>query len=233
MGLALNIFCSFMFYKVNAHFAPYMEWEEDFLSEMSQWLILFQLQICLLFSTGVVDPYGPMGDIFVSITASLVFAVFGTIVATMRNTIEVAMERWWFDILHFPEIFSHFIGKPGLFSFFKVEAPVVPLVDVEFTEVEAIGVEEAKNDYDDASETSVQSPPKIFTARSQAWTNNSDPLPPVLDMPEGYSHDNILAILENKKKLTSKLVSMTTPQKEESDTGGEAPKTKTSPEKWM
>ena len=81
--------------------------------------------------------------------------------------------------------------------------------------------------------TSIQSPPKIFTARSQAWTNNSDPLPPTLHMPEGYSHDNILAILEKKKKLSSKLTSMMTRNKEEPDTGEESPKTKAkaSPEK--
>ena len=83
-GIAVNIVMSFIFVKIQGTFQPYLGWEEDFLGEMAQWLILIQLQVTLLLSTEIVSPYGPIGVMFFLLSGSLFLSVVVIIGWTMR-----------------------------------------------------------------------------------------------------------------------------------------------------
>ena len=74
-GIAVNIVMSFIFVKIQGTFQPYLGWEEDFLGEMAQWLILIQLQVTLLLSTEIVSPYGPIGVMFFLLSGSVISSV--------------------------------------------------------------------------------------------------------------------------------------------------------------
>jgi hypothetical protein len=85
IGIAVNIFLSFVFIKVHTYFQPYIDDDEDFLSELSHWLILSQLQMTLLLSTGVINPTGAVGILFFAISCTLFVAVFIVIVSPAQK----------------------------------------------------------------------------------------------------------------------------------------------------
>ena len=60
-------------------------WEEDFLAEMSHWLILLQLQTTLLLATEVIKPDGPVGMVFLAVTLGLFLTVFVIVISTMKK----------------------------------------------------------------------------------------------------------------------------------------------------
>ena len=58
---------------------PFLDEDEDFLSDMSHWLILAQLQMTMMLSTQILNPKGAVGVLFLTLSASLFFAVLGVI----------------------------------------------------------------------------------------------------------------------------------------------------------
>ena len=93
VGLAVNIFFSFAFIKIQGHFNPFLDGEEDFLGELSQWLILAQLQMTLLLSTAVVEAEGGVGILFFCLSATLFVAVVVIIGKTMAHHFMGAYEE--------------------------------------------------------------------------------------------------------------------------------------------
>ncbi len=95
IGLAVNIFFSFAFIKVQGNFGPFLDDEEDFLGELSQWLILAQLQMTLLLATGVVAPQGGVGVLFFCLSAALFVAVVVIVAKEMKgHFVGAARDAW-------------------------------------------------------------------------------------------------------------------------------------------
>ena len=84
-AIAIQIVLSFIFVKVHGTKKPYLEWEEDFLGEMRTWVTLLSLQVTLLFSLEIFDPYGPFGFIFVGLIGMLGFAAASLILYVMKD----------------------------------------------------------------------------------------------------------------------------------------------------
>ena len=213
LGIAINVFFSFIFFKISAHYSPYLQWEQDFLGEMSQWLILFQLQITLLFSTGVVDPYGPVGTLFVGITASLLGAVFVVVSSAMKRALLKFGEQWFGFFRKLPRklrdywsMIKHMGSRFGGNE--RGEAQVEPSPP-DVSEAESAVVETFS--YDEAQYSSVfrpreDSPSKIFTARPHAWTSRNDPLPSMLPAPLSaeVTHEELFEALGIHKRRQEK-----------------------------
>ena len=111
-----------------------MTWEEDFLSEMSQWLILFQLQLTLLLSTKVVSPYGFVGYIFMLLTVSLFFALSVIVAITMNQKIKHFLIKTMQRVYKVPEITEDYVkfvlGGIGKKLFAPENAAIKPISDL-------------------------------------------------------------------------------------------------------
>ena len=91
-GIAVNIVLSFIFVKVQGTLEPYLEDEEDILGELSQWLILIQLQITLLLSLEVFNPYGYIGYVFVGLIAALCAVLVVFVLTMLQDALRVAIK---------------------------------------------------------------------------------------------------------------------------------------------